>query len=392
MNSGVPVFSQENTGADCTVAKKMDYTNLPAVQALPDPFQWMSGERLATINDWHCRRAEISAQLQRWIYGPKPAPTARVSAEAGTDSLTVTVNDQGKSIEFTAQIQWPNSGTPPYPALMGIGSPRLNNQQLLDQGVAIIHFPNDILGAHNGLESRGKGAFYTLYGEDHRAASTVAWAWGVSRLIDALEQTESLAIDPQRLGVTGCSRNGKGALVTGALDERIVLTIVQESGSGGSAAWRVSDAQLASGQNVQTARQIVTENTWLSLELEQFAESVPRLPVDNHELLALVAPRGLLVLENTDMEWLGNESAWTSSLAAREVYKALGVPANMGVTQVGGHRHCVVPESQEPAINAFVKRFLLNEKADTDIQESDGSYTVDRERWIPWDTPDLTRE
>jgi len=389
INMNAPRFEHENTGADCKIAEKIDYADLTEIKELPNPFIGMNGEPVTHASDWRCRRAEIGAQMQRWIYGEKPAPTASLNAEASADSIKVSLSDNGQSIDFTAEIQWPTTGTPPYPALIGIGQPRLNNQQILDMGVAIINFPQNEVGAHSGLESRGKGSFYSLYGEDHSAASTVAWAWGVSRLIDALEQTSELNIDPHRLGLTGCSRNGKGALVTGALDERIVLTIVQESGSGGSAAWRVADAQLASGQNVQTARQIVTENTWLSTNFEQFGESVNKLPVDNHELLAMVAPRGLLVLENTGMEWLGNESAWTSAMAAREVYKALGVPTNMGVTQVGGHRHCVVPESQEPAVNAFIKRFLLNESLDTDLVETDAEYTLDRERWIPWETPML---
>src|SRR4051812_15786894 len=87
---------------------------------------------------------------------------------------------------------------------------------------------------------RGQGKFYTLYGSGHSAGALTAWAWGVSRIIDALELTPAAGINPQKIGVTGCSRNGKGAIVAGALDERIALTIPQESGSGGSACWRLS--------------------------------------------------------------------------------------------------------------------------------------------------------
>jgi cephalosporin-C deacetylase-like acetyl esterase len=57
------------------------------------------------------------------------------------------------------------------------------------------------------------------------AGAMMAWAWGVSRLVDVIAQTPATKIDPTRLGVTGCSRNGKGALTVGAFDERIVLTI-----------------------------------------------------------------------------------------------------------------------------------------------------------------------
>ena len=110
-------------------------------------------------------------------------------------------------------------------------------------GVATISFPNDTVAQQMNGSSRGKGVFYDLYGSDHTAGAMIAWAWGVSRLIDALEQTPAAQIDPTRLGVTGCSRNGKGALIVGAFDDRIALTIPQESGSGGAASWRVSDAQ-----------------------------------------------------------------------------------------------------------------------------------------------------
>jgi len=84
-------------------------------------------------------------------------------------------------------------------------------------------------------------------------------AWGLSRIIDALEITSSARINTSKIGGTGCSRNGKGALVAGAFEPRIVLAI-QESGSGGSAYWRLSNSQKAVRQNVQTASEIVTEN------------------------------------------------------------------------------------------------------------------------------------
>ena len=60
-----------------------------------------------------------------------------------------------------------------------------------------------------------------------------AWVWGVSRIIDALELSPRANINLNKLAVTGCSRDGKGALMAGAFETRIALTIPQESGSGG---------------------------------------------------------------------------------------------------------------------------------------------------------------
>ena len=78
-------------------------------------------------------------------------------------------------------------------------------------------------------------------------------------MIDVIEADTSGLINATALAITGCSRNGKGALVAGALDERIALTIPQESGSGGTASWKVSDWM---GPTVQTLEEIVGENVW----------------------------------------------------------------------------------------------------------------------------------
>lgn len=148
---------------------------------------------------------------------------------------------------------------------------------------------------------RGQGKFYTLYGNTHSAGALTAWAWGVSRIIDALELTPAAGINTQKIGVTGCSRNGKGAIVAGALDERVALTIPQESGSGGAACWRLSDYQKSQGTDVQTASHIITENVWFSKNFDPHVNQVNRLPFDHHSLAGLVAPRGLFVIENTGM-------------------------------------------------------------------------------------------
>ena len=132
----------------------------------------------------------------------------------------------------------------------------------------------------------------------------MAWAWGASRLIDALEKTPAANIDPARLGVTGCSRNGKGALAVGAFDERIKLTIPQESGSGGSGTWRVSQWMLSQGQSTQTLSQIVGENVWFRSNFSQFGSTVNKLPFDHHAIEGLVAPRACSSSRTTSCGWV----------------------------------------------------------------------------------------
>lgn len=213
--------------------------------------------------------------------------------------------------------------------------------------------------------SRGQGKFYTLYGSGHSASAMTAWAWGVSRIIDALETTPGVNINLQKIGVSGCSRNGKGALVAGAFDTRIALTIPQESGSGGAGCWRISDKMLQNGINTQTASEIVQENVWFSTAFAQNANQVNVLPFDHHMLAGLVAPRPLLIIDNTGMDWLGPESVWGCMKTANKIWQALGVADSMGVSQVGNHNHCAFPASEQPDVDAFINKFLKGQSTNT---------------------------
>lgn len=374
---------------ECRVSAMPAFTSLPVIDKLPDPFRFLDGSRVKKKKFWLCRRAEIAQLAQEFQYGYKPLTAS--SATAGTfeeDKITVTVNDNGKSVAFTCSIVYPTAGTKPFPAVIGIGASNLNNKVLLEMGVAVINFPNNQVAQQMNAGSRGKGLFYDMYGNDHSASATMAWAWGVSRLIDALEKTPAAGIDAGRLGVTGCSRNGKGALVAGAFDERIRLTIPQEPGAGGAASWRISDAQKASGKNVQTLSQIVGENVWFKEDFMRFSQASAKLPFDQHMIAALCAPRALLVIENTSVDWLSPVSSWTTARAAHKVWQALGVPENMGFSQIGGHNHCALPDSQLPELRAYVGKFLIgNGGDDTRIMRTDGGFAVDEELWIDWKTP-----
>ncbi len=385
-----PVLTGENSTGHCNIPPLAAFADLAEIPELPNPFVAMNGSKITEKQQWPCRRVEIAAQAQHYELGIKPAKPQQVHGIVSKEKITVAITENGKEISFDANIILPSAGTAPYPAMIGIGNSFLNNEELSKQGIAIIQFPNNLLGEQQNGQSRGKGKFYELYGSDHSASAMTAWAWGVSRLIDVLQMQDNKLIDANHLGVTGCSRNGKGALVTGALDERIALTIMQESGSGGAASWRISDAQLAAGQNVQTLRQIVTENVWFTDQFKIFSEAANKLPFDHHSVMGLIAPRGLLVIENTSMEWLGNQSTYTTAVVAREIWKALGVSDNMGVSQVGGHNHCQLPASQQPEVNAFVQKFLLNNaSANTQIQKTDGTFPVETSRWANWETPSM---
>ena len=105
--------------------------------------------------------------------------------------------------------------------------------------------------------------------------------------------------------------------------------------------------------------------------MRRFSDCVDRLPIDHHELAALIAPRALLVLGNTDYEWMAEQSNYVSSKAAREVWKTFGIADRMGYSIVGGHSHCQLPICQYPDVEAFVDKFLLGkDDSDTNITKA----------------------
>ncbi|MBN1697643.1 MAG: hypothetical protein JW881_09030 [Spirochaetales bacterium] len=378
----VPETPGPTGGGECNIPSMPSFNSLPNISELPDPFTFMSGSKMTRKDDWTCRRAEISALLQRFVYGEKPAVPTVTGSFSGS-SINVTASYNGNSISFSCSISTPG-GSGPYPAMIGIGGASIGSFS----GVASITFPNDEIAAQSGSGSRGQGKFYNLYGSGHSAGATMAWAWGVDCLITALEQTPSANIDTTRLGVTGCSRNGKGALVVGAFCDRIALTIPQESGSGGASSWRVSTYLKNQGANIQEICQIIGENPWMSANLDQFCNNVNKLPVDNHELIALCAPRAVLVIGN-NIDWLGPESVFTASRAAHYVFEALGIPDNMGYSISTNHGHCSLPSSQSPDVNAFVTKFLLGGSANTSIMKDQNNFNFDKNRWAPWSVPSL---
>jgi hypothetical protein len=119
--------------------------------------------------------------------------------------------------------------------------------------------------------------------------------------------------------------------------------------------------------------------------MKAFAEeNVARLPHDHHELMAMVAPRALLVLGNPDYEWLADESGYVSCMAAREVWKTFGIADRFGFSIVAGHMHCRLPESQYPEVEAFIEKFLLgNTTVDTNVAKSPFE-NVDAQKWYSW--------
>ncbi|HXS69070.1 MAG TPA: glycoside hydrolase family 10, partial [Candidatus Polarisedimenticolia bacterium] len=184
--------------------------------------------------------------------------------------------------------------------------------------------------------------------------------------------------------VTGCSYAGKMALFAGAMDERIALTIAQESGGGGANSWRYNHTETAgSVEDIDN-----TDYHWFSAaRMQQFAgNNVSFLPEDHHMLDALVAPRPLFVSGNPGYTWLGNPSCYVCCRAVEQIYGTFGVPDRFGYNIQGGHAHCSTTASIDSEMAAFVNRFLLDQtNVNTLIRDYDSTYsTIDYASWYSW--------
>jgi len=294
----------------------------------------------------------------------------------------------GQTLTLTSQVILP-SGSGPFPAVIGMNgtSGSLPSNIFSSRNIAQIAFYHDQVTVYGN--PKNTDPYYKLYPDLNidNTGQYSAWAWGVSRIIDGLELVQDvLPLDLKHLAVTGCSYAGKLALIAGAFDERIALTIAQESGGGGYTTWRYSE-QLNKTVSVETLSK--TDYNWFKNSMKDFSSAVTKLPEDHHELMAMVAPRALLVTGNPDYTWLADESGYLGSKAAKEVWNALGVPDRFGYSIIGGHYHCAVPDSQIPEIEAFVEKFLLGkDTVNTEIATS--PFSTNLSSWINWTTPTLT--
>jgi hypothetical protein len=245
----------------------------------------------------------------------------------------------------------------------------------------------------------GSGACDAANGFPNGSNSTeyAAWSYGISRVIDGIELVAAqantpLPLDTRHSATTGCSFAGKMALMGGALDERVALVISQENGGGGAPSWRVSHEIETQGA-VEDIND--TDYDWWDTSLLQFSGyNSYKLPYDNFELMALVAPRALLQTGNSSYYWLGDRSATFDSLATEAIYDTYGIGDRFAYYIDTNHFHCVVPAYQQNATQPMINKFLFGADVstrgiNTSWQEADAlsrgaQPTIDPHMWMRW--------
>lgn len=331
---------------------------------LPELLQGKNGMKVTSSGDWETfRRDEILSDFASSMYGKVPDAALPWGVEVLAENREVL---DGKAVQKRIRLVFgtgngpfmdlliyiPKSAASAVPVFLGLN---FGGNHTVEEDTAI-PITESWLQRPAGEESRGSaarrwplhkiisagyGLVTAYYGDldpdyddgfkngvhplfylpgqtkpaDDEWGAIGAWAWGLSRAMDYFEKDPD--IDEGRVAVMGHSRLGKAALWAGALDRRFAIVISNNSGCGGAALSR-----RAFGETVGRINRVFPH--WFCANFKKYNENEAALPVDQHMLMALIAPRPLYIASATDDLWADPKGEFLSGLLANPVYRLYG--------------------------------------------------------------------
>ena len=276
-----------------------DFDAMPSIPELPDPLLLHEGGRAIPVTTpalWERQRRSLRTQIEHWIFGTMPpAPDnlrATVTAtrrEAGTTVREVRLEfGPGRRATLRVELVIPD-GPGPFPVFLtnhARNHPWIYTAVRRGYIACIYHATDPSYG--NGDDS---DAWIEIYPE-YDWSCLSRWAWAASRAVDYLATLPE--VDKAKIGLAGHSRNGKQALLAAAFDERIGAVVASSGNSGESDPWRYTSEPFVN-ESIELLAGV--QPHWFTPRLRFFSGREDKLPVDQNELLALVAPRGLMMYD-----------------------------------------------------------------------------------------------
>mgnify|MGYP001193921866 CR=1 FL=1 len=307
----------------------------------PDLLRFEDGSSVDTAKDWDRRRKELIELIQHYEYGHLPPPPKAVRIEnhqrkeidnAIEERMTLVIEASKKLRMRMATYRPANAGGRRLPVLIreehALGHLE-EMPQIVKRGYMFVEFAREDLAADR---ADGANPAFRAY-PAHDWATLAAWAWGAMRVMDYLETLDD--VEKSQVGIVGHSRGGKMALLAGALDRRFALVAPNGSGCGGAGCFRIEEG------SVETLEMITRSNRfgyWFHPRLREFAGREHELPIDQHFLKALVAPRALICTDALEDEWANPTGNRTTSRAAQKVFDLLRAGHKNGLHfREGGH-------------------------------------------------------
>lgn len=356
-------------------AQNYDESKIPPY-TIPELLVDQNGREIETVEQWknHLRQ-EVLKIFTEQMYGrvpefdyhttyrSRPLDALELEGKATQEEVTITLSNEDGVVKLNMLLTIPlgisgpvpvflglnflgNQATNPNPEIAitenyvigndrkgivnnkanaesrGIGSSRWPVDLILEEGygLATIHCgdidPDFDDGFNNGVHAlAGKqNLLDTLALADHWG-TVAAWAWGLSRALDYLQTDER--IDPEKVVVIGHSRLGKAALWAGAVDQRFALVISNNSGCGGAALSRRRFGETVAAINTQFPH-------WFCQNFHRYNGKEDDLPIDQHMLMALIAPRPVYVASASEDLWADPKGEYISLFLAGPVYELYG--------------------------------------------------------------------
>ncbi|MDD3788244.1 MAG: acetylxylan esterase [Petrimonas sp.] len=317
---------------------------------LPELLKTESGQVIATADEWmQIRRPEVLRLFEDNVYGQVPKSFDAIyfkktreeknvlNGKATVKEVNIIVTRNIKQVTIHLLLFVPNKVKKPVPAFLVINHRGMETmdvtrgnkddfwpvEQVIDAGYALAGFDvKDV--APDDKERFADELLQKLYPDqlamNNGMRALGAWGWGASRIIDYFETDP--AVDAGKVVVVGHSRGGKAALWCGAQDQRVAVAISNESGNSGA---KISRRNF--GESVEA----ITKNFpyWFCKNYQQYANNEDKLPVDQHMLIALQAPRGVYVSAAEEDRWADNKGQYLSLIEAQPVFNLYGFNLNL---------------------------------------------------------------